>query len=32
MELHSKEEVNDRDLKLKVGDYARISKYKIIFA
>ena len=32
MELHSKKEVNDRDLKLKVGDYARISKYKIIFA
>ena len=32
MELHSKKEVNDRDLKLKVGDYARISKYKNIFA
>ena len=25
-------EVNDKDPKIKVGDYVRISKYKIIFA
>ena len=25
-------EVNDKDLKFKVGDHVRISKYKIIFA
>ena len=32
MELHSEKEVNDKDPKFKVGDHARISKYKNIFA
>ena len=32
MELHSEKEVNDKDPKFKVGDHARISKYKSIFA
>ena len=32
MELHSAENVNDRDPKFKVGDYVRISKYKNIIA
>ena len=27
-----KKEINDKDLKFKVGDHVRISKYKIIFA
>ena len=31
-ELNSSSEVKDKDLKLKVGDYVRISKYNIIFA
>ena len=30
--IDSKKEVNDKDPKFKVGDYARISKYKNIFA
>ena len=32
MELHSEKEVNDKDPKFKVGDHARISKHKNIFA
>ena len=32
MELHSRKQVNNKDPKFKVGDYARISKYKNIFA
>ena len=32
MELHSKEEVNNKDPNFKVGDRVRVSKYKIIFA
>ena len=32
IELHSNKEVNDKDPKCKVGDHARISKYKNIFA
>ena len=32
MVLHSEKEVNNKDLKFKVGDYVRISKYKNIFA
>ena len=32
MELHSKEEVNDKDPIFKVGDHVRISKYKNIFS
>ena len=31
MELHSKNKVNDKDAKFKVGDHIRISKYKNIF-
>ena len=31
-ELHSNEEVNDKDPKFKVGVHVRISKYKNIFA
>ena len=31
IELHSKKKVNDKDLKLKVGDHVRISKHKNIF-
>ena len=31
IELHSKKEVNNKDPKFKVGDHARISKYKNIF-
>ena len=30
--IDSKKDVNDKDPKLKVGDYVRISKYKNIFA
>ena len=30
--IDSKKEVNDKDLKFKVGDHVRISKYKSIFA
>ena len=29
MELHSNKDVNDKGFKFKVGDHARISKYKI---
>ena len=32
IELNSEKEVNDKDLKFKVGDLVRISKYKNIFA
>ena len=32
MEWHSNKETNDKDPKFKVGDHARISKYKNIFA
>ena len=32
MELHSEKEVNDKVPKFKVGDHARISKHKNIFA
>ena len=31
IKLHSKKKVNDKDLKLKVGDHVRISKHKNIF-
>ena len=31
IELHSKKKVNDKDLKLKVGDHVRIPKHKNIF-
>ena len=30
--VDSKKEVNDKDPKLKVGNYVRVSKYKNIFA
>ena len=30
--MHFNEKVNDKDPKFKVGDHARISKYKNIFA
>ena len=29
MEFHSEKEVNNKDPKFKVGDYVKISKYKI---
>ena len=32
IELHSEKEVNNKDPKLKVSDYVRISKYRNIFA
>ena len=32
MKLHSEKEVNNKDLKFRVGDHVRISKYKNIFA
>ena len=32
MKLHSSKEVTNKDLKFKVGDHVRISKYKQIFA
>ena len=32
IELNSEKEVNDKDLKFKVGDLVRISEYKNIFA
>ena len=32
MELHSEKKVNNKDLKFRVGDHVRISKYKNIFA
>ena len=32
MEWHSNKEINDENPKFKVGDHARISKYKNIFA
>ena len=32
LELNSEKEVNDKDLKFKVDDLVRISKYKNIFA
>ena len=32
IELNSRKKVNNKDLKFKVGDYVRISKYKNIFA
>ena len=32
IELHSEKEVNNKDPKLKVSDYIRISKYRNIFA
>ena len=31
-ELHSNKDANDKDLKFKVGDHVRISKYENIFA
>ena len=31
-QLHSYKEVNDKDLKFKIGDHVRTSKYKNIFA
>ena len=30
--INSSKEINDKDLKFKIGDIVRISKYKIIFA
>ena len=30
--IHSSKEINDKDPKFKIGDIARISKYKNIFA
>ena len=30
--IDSNKEINDKDLKFKVGDHVRISKYKNIFA
>ena len=32
IELHSKNEANNKDPKFKVGDHVRISRYKNIFA